>query len=168
MHRTRDDVGDMAEPRPSILLVDDTDIVRRTVTMLLEMDGWTVAGASGIDEAMRLFEAHRATLLVAIVDVRLGADDGTALVATLRRMERTLPVVLVTGLSDDAYERPDGVVVLQKPFGGDALFDAIRRAVTGAPRGDDDDRDRFVGTPLEQTPMLAPLSVASETPTGHG
>ena len=63
----------MAPRPPTLLLVDDTDVVRATLALLLDLDGWAVAQAASTDEALDAMRAHAESIRVAVIDVNLGA-----------------------------------------------------------------------------------------------
>jgi FixJ family two-component response regulator len=71
------------------------------------------------------------------VDMMLpGGMSGAELVSALRREGSTLPVVFMTGYSNDALSSsPEihGTRLLAKPFSEAALTDAVREALLGVP-----------------------------------
>ena len=62
--------------------------------------GWRTIVARGAEDALAIAGDHPVDVLVA--DFRLGATSGEALAASLRRDRPSLPVVLVSGLHDEA------------------------------------------------------------------
>lgn len=85
--------------RIRVLLVDDHPAVRQGLALLLAPDGIDVdAEASGRAEALLRIEEGQPDL--AIVDLTLDGEDGTALVGTLRA--RNVPV-LVYSMHTDAW-----------------------------------------------------------------
>jgi DNA-binding NarL/FixJ family response regulator len=93
------DSGLTGTARVRALLVDDHPAVRQGLALLLAPDGIDVdAEASGRAEALSRAEDRRPHL--AIVDLTLEAEDGTALIGDLRA--RNIPV-LVYSMHKDAW-----------------------------------------------------------------
>lgn len=118
----------MAPRPPTLLLVDDTDVVRTTLALLLDLDGWAVAQAASTAEALDAMRAHAESILVAVIDVNLGAESGVNLAERFRDADPALPIVLVTGMDAASVALPEAMVLLIKPFGIADLSDALARA----------------------------------------
>ena len=67
-------IGAMAEPSPTILLVDDEDSVRKLLAFPLERDGYAVVQAADGEEALRQFAEQPVDLVV--LDSMLPRLDG--------------------------------------------------------------------------------------------
>lgn len=82
--------------RTSVLVVDDSNIVRQRLCELLNEDDCiqVVAEAAGVEEAWRLFEQHRPD--AAVLDLRLPDGGGLGL---LSRIKQTSPSCLVIVLT---------------------------------------------------------------------
>jgi DNA-binding response OmpR family regulator len=107
---------------PTVVVVDDDDLARRTLTTLLERRGWRVRAFGDADSAMAAIE-HEAVEAV-IVDRWLGAVDGLALGRALRaKNHRTLRLVLLTG--DTEATDPAFDAVLIKPATARDVLHAI-------------------------------------------
>lgn len=132
--------------------MDDTDVVRATLTLLLELEGWRVAGAASRDEANALMRQHADSVLVAVVDVHLAAESGLELAADLRAVDGALPIVLVTGMDASSVRVPDDMILVTKPFGIAALRDALEQAAALV-------RARSAG----RGPLLDPLSTPASS-----
>ncbi len=114
----------------SILIVDDDEVVLRTLNLQLQDRGWEVFTAGTSAEALELFRDHS----VAAVLVALGMSgmDGAELASMLRQQAPDLVVILMTGyptlnvavegLKNPAYE------YLVKPFRIEQLAMGIERA----------------------------------------
>jgi DNA-binding response OmpR family regulator len=123
----------------SVLVVDDEPTVRDVVTRYLERDGHRVVTADHADEARRLIERERLSLVV--LDVMLpGKTDGLALCRWIRAGSE-LPVILLTARAGES----DRIVGLElgaddyvtKPFSPRELATRVktvlRRARTERP-----------------------------------
>lgn len=79
---------------PSVLLVDDSAVVRRAVARRLEAEGCEVHEAASVAEALVVAAVTR--VRCAIVDVELPDGDGASVAARLRDAAPTLPIAFYT------------------------------------------------------------------------
>ena len=121
---------------PQVYLVDDDESVRKSVARLLRVVGYQVESYCSADEFLetsRMAE-HGCILL----DLRMPGLSGEGFLDRLRTMKEALPVVVISGHSDeqikaDMFEK--GVVAfLAKPFDDQELIDAIEKALATNPR----------------------------------
>jgi CheY-like chemotaxis protein len=115
----------------TLLLVDDEDAIRRTVSRLLMRAGYRVlVAASGI-EAMALLREHGASVDAIITDVRMPGQSGVELVTTLVESGIDLPVLFVSGQLEAAlpttWPRTAPRHFLRKPFTLDELLRETER-----------------------------------------
>jgi CheY-like chemotaxis protein len=111
-----------------ILLVDDNEIVRGPVTLVLEDIGYDVIVASGPAEAIEL-AADGAPIDLLLTDVVMPGMNGRQLAERLREQRPELKVLFMSGYTDDAA-LARGVLdremaFLQKPFGADQLAQTV-------------------------------------------
>jgi CheY-like chemotaxis protein len=133
----------MNEP---ILVVDDIEDWRDTVSGLLEEEGYLVKTASSMEEALTLLET--VSFCLAVLDVRLdesdeGNRDGLELMHKINRLYPTVRVIILTGYADVAMVQealqPDETGTsaafgfIQKTEMED-LLDSIRRAAKRPPK----------------------------------
>ena len=92
----------MTPERPeTILILEDDEGVARLQQRRLERAGYATVVSSTADEALRHIRASGIDLLV--LDYRLsGPEDGLTFYLRLKKDGIVLPVILVTGYSDDA------------------------------------------------------------------
>ena len=81
--------------RRSILIVDDDEGVRVPLRRYLAGRGFEVREAEGVAAALESFKASRPD--AAVVDFSLGDGDGMDLLRSLKALEPSLPVILLTG-----------------------------------------------------------------------
>ncbi len=102
----------------SILIVDDEKNIRATLAVCLTAMGCAVAEAASGQDALRALARQRFD--IAFVDLRLGTEDGLAVLSQLLRQAPRLEVVLITayGTIDTAVEamRRGARDYLTKPF----------------------------------------------------
>jgi len=101
-----------------VLIVDDEKNIRATLTMCLEAIGCTVTSASTSEAA--LAAAERRPFDLAFLDLRLGEQDGMALLPRLRAVRPGMAIVVVTAYAtiDTAVEaiKLGAIDYLPKPF----------------------------------------------------
>jgi two-component system alkaline phosphatase synthesis response regulator PhoP len=85
-------------PTQTIVLADDDRAIRELLTHHLEREGFAVVGVADGNSALR-FARGAADLLV--LDVGLPGVDGYDVARTLRREDRTVPIVMVTARCDE-------------------------------------------------------------------
>ena len=125
----------------TILIVDDDELHRRSMSRLLEAWGFRPLSASGPGEAMLMAERFHEPLALAIVDMEMPYMDGRELSERLRKLHRNLPILLVSG-SPSGFDLERSVDIdsrrlgatLRKPLEPDMLFVELARLLP-APRG---------------------------------
>ncbi len=85
-----------AEPR-AILLVEDDEFVRRSLTLLFESHNFDVRAAGNGTDAIALLAERKPDLVVS--DLNLPGADGMSVLAAAREADVDLPVILITGYS---------------------------------------------------------------------
>ena len=110
---------------PTVLIVDDDASLRLLCRVNLELEGYHVLEAPSVAAAKDAVAADPVDLF--LLDIHIGADDGLALMRSLRAREHNAPVVLFTGsatLDPITAAEADGVV--PKPFRLEQLLDVVR------------------------------------------
>ena len=87
--------------RARVLVVDDDEHILEALTELLEMQNFAVTTASDFDTAIT--SAMSRTPSVAIVDVKLGPNDGIDLIPLLKAFNAAIRCVVVTAFRDAAH-----------------------------------------------------------------
>ncbi len=123
--------------RPRILVVDDEPSVRETARQVLQAGGHEVELAADGLSALETFRRAPHLYAVVLLDYAMPRLDGPQTLAELRRLAPTLPVVLMSGFSEEeAFARfgPHGpATFLQKPFPAAALLELVRHHLSAAP-----------------------------------
>jgi EAL domain-containing protein (putative c-di-GMP-specific phosphodiesterase class I) len=113
----------------SVLLIDDDELMLRSLQRSLAAKGYEVRLASGPEAAFELIPA----VDVVVSDIRMPGLSGIDLLRELRRRNCTKPVILMTGAPEletaMAAVEFGAVHYLTKPFGIDMLKAVIDRAV---------------------------------------
>jgi two-component system NtrC family response regulator len=114
--------------RPSVLLIDDDETIRKTLSHTLRAEGFRVDTAPDGSQAL---QKSRAKLYdVALIDVRLPDMEGTRLLSALREKSPEMKEIIMTGYPSvkNAVQAIDGGAVgyLIKPVDPSDLVAKIR------------------------------------------
>ena len=117
-----------------ILVVDDEPLVRRTVQILLEGDGFIVEEAQSGTEALALFEPGKFDMI--FTDYLMPEMKGDQLAAAIKKRSPKQPVVMLTAFPEklQCSDCPLGGVdsIICKPFELGTLLSAIYRYAPSA------------------------------------
>ncbi len=86
--------------QPTVLLVEDDELVRDAMTRILVREGYLVLTAACGHDAIGLLKTPLSPIDVVLLDVHLPDVNGIDLCARLREMHPKLPVVVCTGEAD--------------------------------------------------------------------
>jgi CheY-like chemotaxis protein len=116
------------QPR-HILVVDDEPLVRQTVQMLLEDDGYVVDEAESGPQALAMFEPGRFDMI--FTDYFMPEMKGDQLAAAIKKRSPKQPVVMITAFPEklQSSDCPLGGIdsFICKPFEVETLRAAITR-----------------------------------------
>lgn len=93
-----------------ILVVDDEHYIRAAVRMVLESDGYRVCDAINGEDALKQFERHRSDISLIVTDLMMPVLNGVELVREVRKLNETIPIIVMTGLSEVTDQRELGLV----------------------------------------------------------
>ena len=106
-----------AEParRKRILVVDDDDAVRIGLKDVLVTEGYEVVMASNGIQALAVLRRQPCDL--ALLDMNMPLLNGWGTIGELRRLNRWLPIVIITARPDQGtLARESGVELMEKPL----------------------------------------------------
>ena len=113
---------------PAVLVADDDEVVRGSVSEILRLEGYAVTEAEDGDAALDLLGRDRFDVLV--LDNHLLRLDAMAGLASVKDPP---PAVLMSGIDLDPGGRKDlavrGIAYLRKPVEPEHLLDAVATAV---------------------------------------
>ncbi|HVT52183.1 MAG TPA: response regulator [Dongiaceae bacterium] len=122
----------MKQPKPSrtVLVVDDEEAVRDSLSELLSGVGYRVVAAEDAAAAMRAVDREQPDLV--LTDIYMESGDGYELIAALRQRSRRVPVVAMSAgrLGYDTLKAAlhlGADAVIDKPFPGAGLVETIDR-----------------------------------------
>ena len=128
-------------PRPrargegeGILLIDDEPIVRDTLQLLLQREGYRVYPAADGQTGIAEFDRRSREISLVITDMMLPDQIGTEVVRSLRQREPQLPIVAISGMMasgefDELLRLHPPVECLPKPLLPAVLLGAVRRGL---------------------------------------
>lgn len=114
-----------------VYLVDDDDAVRLGCEQALQLADITVRSFRDAESAVASLE--EAPPAVVVTDVQLPNMSGLQLLEDLKKRDRDLPVILITGHGDIIMAvqamRANAYDFIEKPFHSQRLIDVVRRAL---------------------------------------
>ena len=119
-----------------ILLIDDEELVTKSVSMLLRTSGYEVAVAQSGKEALQKIKEVDFNLI--ICDIRIPEMDGIEIIKQIRSClsdlnKKPIPEILITGYADmDKYQEAMKLKVaehLYKPFDNTVLLSTIKKLI---------------------------------------
>jgi signal transduction histidine kinase/CheY-like chemotaxis protein len=121
-----------AGPR-TVLVVDDEDLVRGMISIILTRTGYVVREASSPESALRQIHDDPRAIDLVITDQAMPNMSGLRLAQDLRILRPDLPIILVSGhLGSEELERASALPVdgvLDKPFGRRSLLALVERVL---------------------------------------
>jgi DNA-binding NtrC family response regulator len=148
---------------PQVLVVDDDEVVRRTVGKILKHMGIGVVDAANGGEALQ--RINEGGYQMVITDLRMPGADGFAVLARSREKHPQVPVIMLTAHGDVhecvAAMRAGAANFLTKPFHVDELEDVVRQTLE-AQSGSAGASKRPAGTP-QNTRTQAPVAIIGES-----
>ncbi|WP_223811260.1 response regulator [Rhizorhabdus histidinilytica] len=116
-----------------LLYVEDNAQIAEITCLMLEDTGLDIVQASSAEEALRLVDTQESPFDIVLTDVVMPGLSGVQLARRLNQRWPNLPIVLVSGFSEELtmgygaqYE------LLRKPFTRGALLDCLQRHLDGS------------------------------------
>ena len=128
-----------AAPAKKILIVDDNEIVIKTITLKLQGSGYRVVAAMDGSEAVAA--ARREIPDLILLDISFPPDvgsvewDGFRIMEWFQRLEnsRKIPIIIITGSEDPRMKEratnAGAVAYFQKPLEHDFLLKVVRSTI---------------------------------------
>lgn len=111
----------MAVSKPTILLIDDDQLVLRSLAKALEKAGYNVLAVDGYDTAMAAI--HDKNFDLVLSDIRMPGKNGVDTAKEIQDSliangKKDLPIIFITGYSGDEEK-------LQTPLLGETLYKPV-------------------------------------------
>ena len=124
-----------------ILVVEDEEHTRSTLTLLLEHAGYSVLETESGTEALYLILNHRRNnqpIELMVLDIEVYGLSGLKLLDILEQQQAAVPTILITGLTraphDSQLQQSSRLDYLPKPFTPDTLISRVSAMLpSGAP-----------------------------------
>jgi len=120
----------------TILLVEDERPVRSTVRRLLERHGYQVLEAANGLDALELVTSRGGEINLVLSDMVMPGMGGIELAGRVRTIAPKLPVLLMTGYTEEAIsragERPLDEHIIEKPFTLTTMLQKVSVAMNGS------------------------------------
>ncbi len=113
--------------RPTVLVVDDHELMRRVIGLMLRRVGYDAVLAGDGVQALEAFDRNWDRVGAALVDEHMAGPSGRETVRALRRAAPGLPCCLMDGGSPGDGDPEGDVPVVDKPFTWDSLLAVLRR-----------------------------------------
>ena len=123
----------MNQKDTTIFIIDDDESVRRALKRLIKVSGFK---AETFGSAREFIDSeHYQRVGVLVLDVRMPNLGGLELQKYLTDSGSDMPIIFITAHEDFQARRKalkaGAIDFLKKPFGDQALMDAIQRALSG-------------------------------------
>jgi DNA-binding response OmpR family regulator len=124
------------EELPTILVIEDEDVIRLLVEDALTEGGFAVDVIASGEEALRLFGSARKSYKALVTDISIDGDlTGWDVAAKVRETNPALPVIYMSGAhaEDWASKGVPNSVMLTKPFAPAQLVTAVAHLLNSVP-----------------------------------
>ncbi len=122
--------ADMLRGSETILLVEDSKVIRDMASEVLRLCGYTVVAATGSGEALLMCERHEGCIHMLLTDVVMPHLSGPDLAERLTRVRPDMKVLYMSGYTDNELARhgivDTDVAFIQKPFTPTSLSLKVR------------------------------------------
>ena len=124
---------------PTLLVVEDEEMVRRWIVRVLTREGYDCLEARNGIEALRLLDQRGGRVDLIVSDVVMPEMGGRALSERVAELGYEVPVLFVSGYTDDEVLRrgllDPGSRMLEKPIQVEVLLQKVREFVPSRGRG---------------------------------
>ena len=116
----------------TVLVVDDHDTTRQTISRMLEAGGFSVVTAASGPEALERLARDSHDIDLVLSDVTMPGMNGIDLSYQIREQYPSIPVAIVSGDVSDLERSIIGrfeVPFIKKPLHAESLFSAVKEAI---------------------------------------
>ncbi len=112
-----------------VLLIDDEPDLRDSIEEILLCHGYKVITASNGVEGLDVWRAKQADIDAVIMDIVMPNMNGIEMATALRKENKTLPICLTTGYSQQAVPEHLHVNLIRKPLNPDLLLEFLEASI---------------------------------------
>jgi CheY-like chemotaxis protein len=116
----------------TILVAEDSDLVRQLTREMLEVRGYQVLEASNGNDALEICKTYTGPIHMALSDVVMPGMTGRELAERVVQVRPDLKVLLMSGYTDEITKtsfRQGGLHFIEKPFTSNSLAQKIREVL---------------------------------------
>lgn len=127
--------GDAPSVRGTILVVDDSAVIRSAVVKTLKSRNYEVHTAENGRLGLEAWEQHRDAVQLVLSDVFMPELDGLSMAREIRKRSRSVPIMLMSSKLDEDSRwvaEEAGFRLLPKPFKDEVLLLLVDRLVRTA------------------------------------
>jgi two-component system cell cycle sensor histidine kinase/response regulator CckA len=133
----------------TVLLVEDSEPLRRLTQSFLESHGFRVLVAQNGEEALQVETRHSGKIDLLLTDVVMPGINGRVLAERLLPRQPAMRVLYISGYTDSFVARhgmlEQGMALLHKPFTEEVLIKKVREVLDGKNLGQDHNNPGQVG-----------------------
>lgn len=112
----------------TVLVIDDEEIVRKTIDSILSKQGYVVLTARDGVEGLELFRQHRETVGLILLDLSMPRMSGGEVIAHLQQLGAKAKVLILSGY-DARSMGVTGVPSILKPIRARELIKQVEQAL---------------------------------------
>jgi len=115
--------------RPTVLLVDDDEMLRRALARTLDYSGFRVLQAADGEQGLIIMRRLARSLALVVTDINMPVMNGFDFARALQPLNSSVPILFITGALPHASStislRKAREYLLLKPFGPEAFMETI-------------------------------------------
>jgi DNA-binding response OmpR family regulator len=115
---------------PTILLVDDEDLIREVATKILRSHGYTVLEAEDGNACLKIAQEYPGPIHLLVIDMFMPGMNGREVADHLVTLRERMKVLYMSGYPNEAILNHcglyPGIVFVHKPFNAEALLRKVR------------------------------------------
>jgi DNA-binding response OmpR family regulator len=119
-----------------ILIIEDEELVRSTLSQYLETAGHEVLMAEDGEKGLQVYQAQQPQLVLS--DVNMPTKEGISTLVELRRLDPAVKIIMMSGggrsgSADylDIAQQLGAAGILRKPFRRGALLEMVKKVLAG-------------------------------------
>lgn len=123
------------DARPTVLVVEDEDVLIELLRGMLEANGFSVMTAMDGQVAINLYREHHRDIAIVITDMGLPSKGGWEVLEEVLKINPGAKVICASGFLDssirDEMIASGAVEFIQKPYAYDRLIGLMRQLLAG-------------------------------------
>ena len=117
----------------TILVTEDSEKIRELTAKILKEKGYKILKAANGKEALKIIETNNDPIDLIVTDVIMPQMGGQKLVKKIRKINKSIKVIYISGYTDDAISRhgilDESFPFLNKPFNPKDLLKIVRETL---------------------------------------